>query len=267
MAEREFSIYEKKGHIAYITINRPQVMNAINPQTTAELSEAFTDFDADEEMWVAIFTGAGDRAFSAGMDLRASAEASASGAPRRPSGPGNGGGMAGLTSGRNYISKPIIAAVNGYALGGGFEMAMACDIVIAADTATFGLPEVTRGIMAGAGGVHRLPRQIPLKIAMGYMLTGKHMPVAEAARWGLVNEVVPAADLIATAEKWAEQICAAAPISVRATKQAATQGLDLPLAAAINNSYYWTQRMQASEDALEGPRAFAEKRKPVWQGK
>ena len=260
----EFSIYEKKGHIAYITINRPDVMNAINAQTTEELAAAFADFEQDEELWVAIYTGAGERAFSAGMDLRASAEASARGERR---GPGQPGGMAGLTSGRTYISKPIIAAVNGYALGGGFEMAMACDIIIAADTAQFGLPEVTRGIIAGAGGVHRLPRQIPLKIAMGYMLTGRRMTAEEAHKWGIVNEVVPAADLIATAEKWANLICENAPLAVRATKQAAMQGLDLPLQAAINGNYWWTQRMQGSEDALEGPNAFSEKRKPAWSGR
>lgn len=264
MAERQYSLFEKKGHIAYITINRPDVMNAINAATTAELASAFAEFEADDDLWVAIYTGAGDRAFSAGMDLRASAEASASGA--RPQ-TGNPGGMAGLTNPRTYISKPIIAAVNGYALGGGFEMAMACDIVIAAETAQFGLPEVTRGIIAGAGGVHRLPRQMPMKIAMGYMLTGKRMTAADAHKWGLVNEVVPADQLIATAERWANEICENAPIAVRATKQAALKGLDLPLEAAINGNYYWTERMRTSEDALEGPKAFAEKRKPQWKGR
>ncbi|MSQ10460.1 MAG: enoyl-CoA hydratase [Dehalococcoidia bacterium] len=264
MAERQYSLFEKKGHIAYITINRPDVMNAINAATTQELASAFAEFEADDDLWVAIYTGAGDRAFSAGMDLRASAEASASGA--RPQ-TGHPGGMAGLTNPRTYLSKPLIAAVNGYALGGGFEMAMACDIVIAAETAQFGLPEVTRGIIAGAGGVHRLPRQMPMKIAMGYMLTGKRMTAAEAHKWGLVNEVVPADQLIATAERWANEICENAPIAVRATKQAALKGLDLPLEAAINGSYFWTERMRTSEDSVEGPKAFAEKRKPVWKGR
>lgn len=264
MAERQYCLYETKGHVAYITINRPEVMNAINPATSHELAGCFQEFEADDDLWVAIYTGAGDRAFSAGMDLRASAEAAASG--QRPQ-PGPLGGMAGLTNPRSYISKPIIAAVNGYALGGGFEMAMACDIIIASETAQFGLPEVTRGIIAGAGGVHRLPRHMPLKIAMGYMLTGKRMTAQEAHRWGLVNEVVPPDQLMPTAERWAAEICENAPIAVRATKQAALKGLDLPLEAAINNNYYWTERMRASEDALEGPRAFAEKRKPQWKGR
>lgn len=260
----EFIQYETRDHIAYITINRPAVMNAIHPPTSEELYRAFSDFDGDPEAWVAIFTGAGDRAFSAGNDLKFTAEAAARGEGRRP---GPFGGFGGITNPRFQVWKPMIAAVNGFALGGGLEMALACDIIIAAEGAQLGLPEPKRGLMAGAGGVHRLPRMLPLKIAMGYMLTGRFMSAQEAHRWGLVNEVVPAGDLIPTAEKWAAEIMECAPLSVRATKQSAMTGLDLPLAAAVNQGYYWSERMAQSQDYIEGPRAFAEKRKPQWTGR
>ncbi len=264
MARFEFIQYEKKEHIAYVTINRPAVMNAIHPPTSEELFQAFSDFDQDQDAWVAIFTGAGERAFSAGNDLKYTAEAAARGEGRRP---GPFGGFGGVTNPRFQVWKPIIAAVNGYALGGGFEMALACDIIIASDSAQFGFPEPRRGLFAGAGGVHRLPRAMPLKTAMGYLLTGRFMTAAEAHRWGLVNEVVPAAELLPAAERWAGEIMECAPLSVRATKQAAMMGLDLSLEAAFNQQYYWVQRMTQSPDYIEGPRAFAEKRKPQWTGR
>ncbi len=256
----EFVKYEKKGRIAYVTMNRPEVMNAIHPPATAELSEIWDDFASDDEVWVAILTGAGDKAFSAGNDLKYTAEKGL------PSGPRPKGGFGGLTE-RTDIWKPLIAAVNGYALGGGFELALACDIIVAAEHARLGLPEPRVGLMAGAGGVHRLPRQIPLKIAMGYILTGKHMTAQEAYRIGIVNEVVPLKDLMATAERWANEILECAPISVRASKQAAMMGLDLPLAEALTRSYPLVHQMYHSEDVIEGPRAFAEKRRPQWKGK
>src|SRR5262249_16714377 len=160
-----FAIYEKKGHIATITMNRPHVMNAVHPPATAEWSAIWDDAIADDNVWVVILTGAGDKAFSAGNDLKYTAEKG------MPSGPRPKGGLAEGTGG----GKPVIAAVTGFGLGGGFEMALACDIIIAAEHARFGLPEPRVGLAAAAGGVHRLPRQIPLKIAMGYMLTGRHM--------------------------------------------------------------------------------------------
>jgi enoyl-CoA hydratase/carnithine racemase len=179
-----------------------------------------------------------------------------------------GSGFGGLTNPRERsVAKPIIAAVNGYALGGGLELAMACDIIIAADTAQFGLPEAKRGIVPGAGGMHRLPRQIPFRVALGYMLTGRHMTAQEAFQWGLVNEVVPAAELMTTAEKWAQEILDCAPLSVRAIKQAATLGMDMSLAEAYNTRFPAQEAMQGSEDSREGPRAFAERRKPVWQAR
>jgi enoyl-CoA hydratase/carnithine racemase len=157
--------------------------------------------------------------------------------------------------------------VNGFALGGGFEMALACDIIIAADHARLGLPEPRVGLMAGAGGVHRLPRMIPQKIAMGYILTGRQMGAQDAHRLGVVNEVVPLAELMPTAMKWADEILECAPLSIRASKQAALMGLGHPVDLALRMTYTEAEKMRRSEDTIEGPRAFAEKRTPRWQAR
>ncbi len=260
----DFHIYEKKGHIAYVTINRPERMNAHHPPCMHEMWQIFCDFRDDPEMWVAILTGAGDKAFSAGNDLKYQAEAVAAGTPRwTPS--------AGESSGSFHLDfecpKPMIAAVNGYALGGGFEMALACDIIIAAEHATFGLPEPTVGLIAGGGGVHRLPRQVPSKIAMGMLLTGRHIVAEEAYRIGIVNEIVPLADLMTTAEKWAADIFRCAPLSVRASKEAAMKGLEMQLSEALHTTFPISEQMRVSEDIVEGPLAFSEKRPPNWKGK
>lgn len=255
----EFVRYEKEGRVATVTIDRPEVMNSLHPPCHEELGQVFDDFDSDPEMWVAILTGAGDKAFSAGNDLKWTAE---HGVP--PSFPK--GGFAGITR-RFDLDKPLIAAVNGFALGGGFEIALACDLVIAAEHARFGLPEPKVGLMAAAGGVHRLPQQIPLKVAMSYMLTGRHMTAQDAHRLGVVNEVVPLADLMAGARRWADEICECSPLAVRATKQAALAGLHLSLEQALATRWPGMQRLFESEDAKEGPRAFAEKRKPRWSGR
>lgn len=254
----EFVRYEKRDHVAVVTINRPEVMNSLHPGANEELDRVWDDFAADAELWVAILTGAGDKAFSAGNDLKWTAQ---HGMPRVPR-----NGFGGITA-RFDLWKPVIAAVNGFALGGGLEIALACDVIVAAEHATLGLPEPRVGLMAAAGGVHRLPRSIPLKVAMGMMLTGKPITAADAARLGLVNEVVPRERLMEAAERWAREIAECSPLSVQATKQAAMQGLDKPLSEAVVSPYEAVARLWASDDAKEGPLAFAQKRKPRWTGR
>ena len=256
-------VYEKRGHVAYVTLNRPERMNALDAQSHAELIEVFDDFAADDGAWVAIVTGAGDRAFCAGNDLKATADASARGERRVDPGARFGA----ITRGYR-CPKPLIAAVNGVAVGGGFEIALACDIVVAADSARFGLPEPRVGLIAGAGGIHRLARQIPLKQAMGMLLTGRLVPAAEGLRLGFVNEVVPATELIAAAERWASEILECSPLLVQLTKEAAHDGLGLPVEDAMARD--WEDRIPrllASQDYVEGPRAFSEKRRPAWTGR
>ena len=256
----EFASYEKKGRIATVTINRPERMNALHPPANLELHDIWNDFQNDPDVWIGVLTGSGDRAFSAGNDLKYTA---AHGMNMVRVGESGFGGLAKRTD----CWKPIIAAVNGFALGGGFEMALACDIIIAADHARLGLPEPRVGLMAGAGGVHRLPRMMPQKIAMGYILTGRHMTAQEAHRWGIVNEVVPLEDLMPTVDRWAQDILEGAPLSIRASKQAAMMGLGHPLDIALNLEYTQSTVMRRSEDIVEGPKAFAEKRKPDWKGR
>ena len=257
----EFIKYDKQGHLARITINRPEVMNALHPPANQELSAAFNDFADDPDSWVAIITGAGEKAFSAGNDLKYSAQHGM--AESVATGKGGFGGI----TGRFDLFKPVIAAVNGLALGGGFEIALACDIIVASDNARFGLPEPRVGLAALAGGMQRLPRHIPPKIAMGMMLTGKHIMADEAHRLGIVNEVVPLPDLVATADRWANEILACSPSSVRASKQVALLSQGMPLEAAMSQSYPLVGALFRSEDMMEGVVAFAQKRKPEWKGK
>ena len=257
----EFVKVEREGPVTVVTLNRPEVMNALHSPAHFELGEVFDAFRDDPDQWVAIVTGAGDRAFSAGNDLKHQASGGKMGSP--PS------GFAGLTS-RFDTNKPLIAAVNGVAMGGGFEIALACDIIIAADTATFALPEPRVGLAALAGGLHRLPRAIGTKRAMGMILTARRVSAAEGHELGFVNEVVPAGELMAAARRWAAEICALGPMSIRASKQAVYQGLDEPsLEAALKgqNRYEAVAALYKSEDFVEGPLAFSQKRPPQWKGR
>ncbi len=257
----EFCRLERDGRILTVTIDRPEVMNALHPPASFELGEAFDEFAADPDLWVAIITGAGDRAFSAGNDLKFQAERGgrAVETPRT--------GFGGLTA-RFDNFKPVIAAVNGVAMGGGFEIALACDLIVASEGAVFALPEPRVGMAAMAGGVHRLPRQIGLKRAMGMLLTGRRVSAAEGHDLGFVNEVVPASELLPAARRWADQIVECAPLSVRGSKQAVMQGLGSgSLEEAMKTRFDLLSAMVKSEDFVEGPLAFAQKRRPRWQGR
>jgi len=251
---------ETSNHITTITINRPEVMNALHAPAHAEMGKAFDDFDADESAWVAILTGSGEKAFSAGNDLKVTASGQ-----KFPDLKWKGG-FGGITH-RFDLYKPVIAAVNGLALGGGFELALASDIIIASDNASFGLPEPRVGLFAGAGGIHRLPRMVPFKYAMGMMMSGKPIDAREAHRIGLVSEVVPQANLLETANRWASDILQGAPLSIRYTKQASMANFHMPLEEAITTFTGLHEEMMNSHDRVEGPVAFAEKRKPQWKGK
>jgi len=251
---------DTRDHVTTITLNRPEVMNAINLTMHQELQEALDAYAADAEQRVCVITGAGSKAFCAGSDLK---EHAASGNKRAyPR-----SGYAGLIE-RFDLDKPVIAAVNGLALGGGFEVALACDLVIASDTASFGLPEPLVGAVALGGGLHRLVRQIGLKPAMGLILSSRRVTAAEGLRMGFINEVVPPDELAGAVGQWCRDILRASPMSIRASKQAAMRGQDeANLADAMRNqsSYPAWIAWAASEDAREGPRAFAEKRPPVWR--
>lgn len=261
----QFASVEREGPLTIVTINRPEVMNALHPAANGELAEIFDDFAADPDQWVAIITGAGDKAFSAGNDLKYTAEAMARGeALSTPT-----SGFAGLTA-RFDLDKPVIAAVNGLAMGGGFEIALACDLIVAAEGAVFSLPEPKVGLAALAGGLHRLPRTIGLKRAMGMILTGRRVSAQEGVELGFVNEVAPAGETLAVARRWAQEILACSPMSIRASKQTAHKGLDeatLEAAYRGQDDYAAIKALFRSADVREGPLAFAQKRAPKWTGK
>jgi crotonobetainyl-CoA hydratase/dehydration protein DpgD len=258
--------YEKKGHVAYVTLDRPAVLNAMNQRMHEELATIWDDVEADDDVRVAVLTGAGERAFSVGQDLRERALLDRQGVPPSTFGSRGQPGWPRLTE-RFSLSKPIIARVDGYALGGGFELALACDLIVASDRAVFALPEATLGLVPGAGGAFRLARQLPLKIAMGYLLTGRRMTAAEALRFGLVNEVVQYDGLDRAVAEWTQALLRSAPLAVRAIKEAVLRSVDMPLEQAFTASFEWEEHRKHSTDAVEGPRAFAEQREPVWQGR
>jgi dehydration protein DpgD len=257
--------YAKKGHVAYVTLDRPAQLNAMDLRMHEELAEIWDDVEADDDVRVAVLTGAGERAFCVGQDLRERERLTAGGAPPTTFGSRGLPGWPRLTE-RFHLSKPVVARVDGYALGGGFELALACDVIVASDRAVFALPEVRLGLVPGAGGAFRLARQLPLKVAMGHLLTGRRMPAEVALRLGLVNDVVSVRELDDCVAEWTGDLVRAAPLSVRAIKEAVHRSLDMPLEEAFTASYTWESRRMRSRDAVEGPRAFCEKREPVWLG-
>ncbi len=249
-------ILEKKGPVAYVTINRPERLNACDFETYALLTEIWSEFRDDRQLRVAIFTGAGERAFCAGSDIKSNY------VERR--------GLEGARTPYQVmleLTKPIIAAINGHANGGGLEQALACDIRVAAEHAQFGLGEVRLGWLPGGGGTQRLPRLIPLGRALEMLYTGKRIDAQEALRIGLADYVVPMPQLISRCEEIASEICKSAPLAVEGIKAVALRGLDLPLAEGLKLEQNRYQSLTKTEDATEGARAFAEKRAPNWKGR
>ncbi len=264
MADYERILVEADGRIVLITINRPERMNAIDALTSFELKKAFTEFNDNDDLWVAILTGAGDRAFSAGNDLVAMSELMAGKitldpeVARVPFG--------GITRGFECW-KPIIAAINGYCLAGGLEIAATCDIRVAGEHAQFGVPEVTRAIIPGASGTQRLPRMLPKGIALELLITGGRFDAEWALRYGLVNHVVPVDQVMAKAREIAEAICENGPLAVRAVKESAIRGLEMTFEEGLKQENGFSSKVMTSEDAREGPLAFAQKRKPEYKGR
>jgi enoyl-CoA hydratase/carnithine racemase len=252
--------YEKRGRIAIFTINRPEAMNAMNLEVFRRLHETMVDFRDDPELWVGIITGAGDKAFSAGADIKESLPYMR--AHRGDPKPTAETIMIGLN-----IWKPFIAAVNGMAYGGGLELALACDLRIASESARFCAAEVRVGAMPGGGGTQRLPRLIPWCKAAEILLVGKIMDAQEAYRIGLVNEVVPQEKLMPTAIEWAEAICQCGPLGVRASKEAMIRGAGMTLDDGLRLERLLFHQVIGTEDLEEGSKAFREKRKPVFKGR
>ncbi|MBS9534726.1 crotonase/enoyl-CoA hydratase family protein [Mycobacterium sp. M1] len=256
-------LVEQTGNVLVITINRPEARNAVNGAVSAGIGDALAHAQDDDAVRAVVITGAGDKSFCAGADLKAIANRENIYHPEHPE-----WGFAGYV--QHFIDKPIIAAVNGTALGGGTEIALASDLVIAEQRAQFGLPEVKRGLIAGAGGVFRIVEQLPRKVALELLYTGDPISAADAARWGLVNRVVDDGTALAVALEFAEQIAGNAPLSVRASKRIA-YGVDDGAIPGEEPGWARTARefttLLKSEDAKEGPRAFAEKRAPVWKAR
>ena len=255
MSEVEFT---RDGHVAHVRLNRPKALNAINQSMDQALFDAWAEINANPDIWVAILSAEGDRAFCVGADVSGGAE--------RPSRMALGGGITGIGGPLVTLTKPLIAAVQGYALGGGFEIAMCADIIVAATSALFSLPETKVGIIGECGVMHRAIRQLPYRVALAMILTGDRMPAKEALAYGLVNEVVEPADLSEAASRWAAKVCAAAPLAVQAAKDAVLSRLGDPLETALATRFELIEQYAFSEDKVEGRSAFAEKRPPAWKG-
>jgi enoyl-CoA hydratase/carnithine racemase len=253
--------YEVESHIATITIDRPDAFNSIDLETWTSFSEATGRLEGDADAWIGIVTGAGNRAFSAGADLRSTI-------PRMLDDPDHNPYAAPPTIMRGQtVTKPLIAAVNGLALGGGLEVVLACDLRVAAEKARFGAPEVTLGLIPGWGGTQRLPRQLPWAVAARILFTGQPLSAQEAFQVGLVNAVVPAAEVMAEARRWAETLLKCGPLALRAAKRAVLEGYDMPLEEGLAVEERLFNSLAYTEDVREGLAAFSEKRPPEFKAK
>jgi crotonobetainyl-CoA hydratase len=257
------ALIERRGDVLIITINRPEARNAINAAVSIAVGDALDAAQRNPDIWAVVVTGAGDKSFCAGADLKALSRGENIGHPDRPK-----WGFAGYV--RHFIDKPTIAAVNGTALGGGTELALASDLVVAGESARFGLPEVKRGLIAAAGGAFRIVDQLPRKVALQMMFTGEPITSAEALKWGLINDVVPDGTELDAALALAQRITVNAPLAVQASKRVAV-GADEGVITADEPGWSRTMRevvpLMATEDAKEGPLAFAQKRLPVWKAR
>jgi crotonobetainyl-CoA hydratase len=251
--------FVKDGHVARVTLDNPKALNAISPQMDDALLAAWTEINDDPNIWVAILSASPGKAFCAGADI--------SGGTDRDGRMALGGGLTGVGGPQLTLRKPLVAAVHGYVIGGGFELAMCADIIVAADNTQFFMPEVKAGIIGEAGIMHRAIRQLPYHVALAMVLTGDRLPATKAEHYGLVNEVVSVAELAEAADRWAAKISANSPLAVQAAKEAALRGLGGSLEAALSTRYEAIEAYAGTKDQLEGLAAFAEKRKPVWTGR
>ena len=251
--------FDVRGRVAHVRLNRPSSLNAIDEATDEALLACWQEINANRDIWVAILSAAGDRAFCAGADV--------SGGVERDRRMGLGGGLTGVGGPAITLTKPLIAAVQGHAAGGGLELALCADLIVASDDAVFSIPETKVGIIGGAGIMHRAMRQLPYRVALAMVLTGSRLGAADALQHGMINEVVPRQELERAANRWAETVLAAAPGAVQAAKHAALSRLGFPLDVALATRYEPIEAYAHSDDRLEGRRAFAEKRPPRWTGR
>lgn len=252
--------YVVRNHVAYLTINRPKSLNAISHSLDDELAARWDEIDNDPDVWVAVLSSAGERAFCAGADISA-------GTDLHPRGLSIGGGLTGIGGSMRVLRKPLVVAVQGYVLGAGFELAMCADIIVAADTAQFGLPEIRAGIIGEAGVVHRAIRQLPYRVAMAMILTSERLSADAALQHGLVNEVVAYDDLADAAEQWARKLTLGSPLAQQAAKEAVLARVSYPLEVALGTKFASIEAYALSEDVQEGARARSEKRAPNWTGR
>lgn len=256
MSDLEFTV---DGHVAHVRLNRPQGLNAITPTMDQAMFDAWTEINANPDIWAVILSAAGEKAFCIGADV--------SGGTDRSGRMALAGGLTGIGGPLVKVKKPMVAAVQGFCVGGGFELAMCADIIVAADTAQFGLPETKVGIIGECGVVHRAIRQLPHHIAMALVLTGERIKADEARQYGLVNEVVAYGDLEAAARKWADKFNAASPLAVQAAKAAVLGRVGYPLEVALMTRFEEIEAYHDTADRLEGLAAASERRKPVWSGR